>query len=43
MNAIDAIKVLKINYPDHPYLSDPAHWPHFPSTWRRLIPFTGHG
>ncbi|KRE88721.1 hypothetical protein ASG87_09130 [Frateuria sp. Soil773] len=34
-------KVLALNYPDHPYLSDPK-WPHAPSTLRKLIPFSGH-
>ena len=39
----DARKVLKANYPDHPYLSDPEDWPNFPSNLRRLIPFSRHG
>ena len=34
-------KVLALNYPDHPYLTDPK-WPHAPSTLRKLIPFSGH-
>ncbi|MBN8713092.1 MAG: outer membrane protein assembly factor BamD [Xanthomonadales bacterium] len=34
-------KVLALNYPDHPYLSDPK-WPRAPSTLRKLIPFSGH-
>ncbi|HET6804737.1 MAG TPA: outer membrane protein assembly factor BamD [Frateuria sp.] len=34
-------KVLALNYPDHPYLTDPK-WPHSPSTLRKLIPFSGH-
>lgn len=34
-------KVLALNYPDHPYLSD-AKWPHAPSTLRKMIPFSGH-
>lgn len=33
--------VLQLNYPAHPYLED-ADWPHFASTWRRMIPFSGH-
>lgn len=34
-------KVLALNYPDHPYLTDPK-WPHSPSTLRKMIPFSGH-
>ncbi|MEO8746514.1 MAG: outer membrane protein assembly factor BamD [Rhodanobacter sp.] len=34
-------KVLALNYPDHPYLTDPK-WPRAPSTVRKLIPFSGH-
>jgi outer membrane protein assembly factor BamD len=34
-------KVLALNYPDHPYLTDPK-WPHAPSTLRKMIPFSGH-
>ncbi|MDE2308224.1 MAG: outer membrane protein assembly factor BamD [Xanthomonadaceae bacterium] len=34
-------KVLALNYPDHPYLTDPK-WPHSPSLLRKLIPFSGH-
>lgn len=41
--AHQAVEVLKLNYPEHPYLSDPKHWPHFPSNLRRLIPFSRHG
>lgn len=41
--ATDARKVLKLNYPDHPYLSNPSRWPNFPSQLRRLIPFSSHG
>ncbi|HET6633157.1 MAG TPA: outer membrane protein assembly factor BamD [Rhodanobacteraceae bacterium] len=37
----DAIKVLKANYPDHPFLHD-DDWPDFPGTWRRAIPFASH-
>lgn len=36
-----SLAVLKLNYPDHPYLSDPD-WPHSASTLRRMIPFSGH-
>lgn len=34
-------KVLALNYPDHPYLTD-AKWPHAPSTLRKMVPFSGH-
>ena len=34
-------KVLALNYPNHPYLTDPK-WPHGPSVWRKMIPFSGH-
>lgn len=34
--------VLKLNYPDHPYLRDPKGWPKTPSVWRRAIPLSGH-
>jgi len=34
-------KVLELNYPGHPYLSD-AKWPHPPSTLRKMVPFSGH-
>jgi outer membrane protein assembly factor BamD len=39
--AEQARKVLELNYPHHPYLSD-ANWPHHPGVWKRLIPFSGH-
>jgi outer membrane protein assembly factor BamD len=39
--AAQSVQVLKLNYPDHPYLKDPD-WPHFVSTWHRMIPFTNH-
>lgn len=39
--ADQTLAVLKLNYPDHPYLSD-DDWPHHPSAWWRLIPFAGH-
>jgi outer membrane protein assembly factor BamD len=35
------LKVLAVNYPDHPYLTDPK-WPHPASTVRKLVPFSGH-
>ncbi|HEX7338754.1 MAG TPA: outer membrane protein assembly factor BamD [Rhodanobacteraceae bacterium] len=34
-------QVLALNYPHHPYLTDPK-WPHSASTLRRMIPFSGH-
>lgn len=34
-------KVLALNYPEHPYLTD-AKWPHPPSTLRKMVPFSGH-
>lgn len=38
--ADQATQVLKLNYPDHPYLSRPAKWPrHHTWVWR-LIPLT---
>ncbi|HET7359343.1 MAG TPA: outer membrane protein assembly factor BamD [Rhodanobacteraceae bacterium] len=37
--AAQTLAVLKLNYPDHPYLTDPD-WPHHPSVWHRMIPFT---
>jgi outer membrane protein assembly factor BamD len=37
--AAQTLAVLKLNYPDHPYLSDPD-WPHAPSLWRKMVPFT---
>ena len=39
--AEQARKVLALNYPDHPYLTDPK-WPRAPSTLRKLVPFSGH-
>ncbi len=39
--AAETRKVLSLNYPQHPYLSDPK-WPHPPSLLRRMIPFSGH-
>ena len=34
-------EVLALNYPGHPYLTDPK-WPHGPSLVRKMIPFSGH-
>jgi len=34
-------QVLALNYPHHPYLTDPK-WPHAPSTLRKMVPFSGH-
>ena len=34
-------KVLALNYPNHPYLTD-ASWPRPPSLVRKMIPFSGH-
>ncbi|GAA0693081.1 outer membrane protein assembly factor BamD [Dyella sp. SG562] len=34
-------KVLALNYPNHPYLTD-EKWPHAPSTLRKMVPFSGH-
>ena len=39
--ADQARQVLALNYPDHPYLTDP-NWPHHPSIWRKAFPFSGH-
>lgn len=40
--AQQATSVLKLNYPNHPYLRDPKGWPKTPSTLRRLVPLSGH-
>jgi outer membrane protein assembly factor BamD len=40
--AEQATSVLKLNDPNHPYLRDPKGWPKTPSTWRRVIPLSGH-
>ncbi|MGC1548478.1 MAG: outer membrane protein assembly factor BamD [Rhodanobacter sp.] len=40
-NAEQVRKVLALNYPNHPYLTDPK-WPRAPSTLRKLVPFSGH-
>jgi outer membrane protein assembly factor BamD len=34
-------KVLAMNYPNHPYLTD-ARWPRAPSTLRKMVPFVAH-
>ncbi|MEO7068412.1 MAG: outer membrane protein assembly factor BamD [Rhodanobacter sp.] len=34
-------QVLALNYPNHPYLTDPK-WPHPPSLIRKMVPFSGH-
>ena len=36
-----ALSVLKLNYPDHPYFKSPNSWPHYSSNLWRLIPFMG--
>ena len=36
-----ALAVLKLNYPDHPYFNSPGSWPHYRSDLWRLIPFAG--
>ncbi len=38
--ADQATEVLKLNYPNHPYLRDPNRWPGFHSWPYRLIPLT---
>jgi outer membrane protein assembly factor BamD len=37
----DAERVLKLNYPDHPYLH--GDWPHYRSNWWKLIPLSNRG
>ncbi|MGA9341964.1 MAG: outer membrane protein assembly factor BamD, partial [Rhodanobacteraceae bacterium] len=39
--AADAERVLKLNYPDHPYFS--GNWPHYPSNLWKVIPLTNRG
>jgi outer membrane protein assembly factor BamD len=36
----DSLRVLKLNFPDHPYLN--GAWPAKRSRWRQLIPFMGN-
>jgi outer membrane protein assembly factor BamD len=38
--ADQATEVLKLNYPDHPYLQNPKRWPKHHSWAWRLIPLT---
>ena len=38
--AAQATEVLKLNYPDHPYLRDPNGWPKHHSWMYRLLPMT---
>lgn len=40
--AQQTVSVLKLNYPNHPYLRDPKGWPKTPSTLRKLVPLSGH-
>ncbi|MBU6200172.1 MAG: outer membrane protein assembly factor BamD [Xanthomonadaceae bacterium] len=37
--AADAERVLKLNYPNHPYFA--GNWPKHPHWWWRMIPFRG--
>jgi outer membrane protein assembly factor BamD len=37
-----ALSVLKLNFPNHPYLRDPKHWPKHHTWVHRLIPFTSN-
>ncbi|MGH8040529.1 MAG: outer membrane protein assembly factor BamD [Rudaea sp.] len=37
--AADSERVLKLNFPNHPYLS--GNWPKHPHWWWRMIPFRG--
>lgn len=39
--AADTESVLKLNYPNHPYLS--GHWPKYPSNWWKLLPLMNRG
>jgi len=39
--ADDAERVLKLNYPDHPFFE--GRWPHYRSNWWKLIPLTNRG
>jgi outer membrane protein assembly factor BamD len=39
--AQQAVSVLKLNYPNHPYLRDPKRWPKTHSMWRGLVPLWG--
>ncbi len=37
----DTERVLKLNYPDHPYFK--GHWPPYRSNWWKLIPLSNRG
>jgi len=37
--ASDTERVLKLNYPDHPYFG--GHYPDYGHWWMRLVPFHG--
>jgi len=37
----DAERVLKLNYPDHPFFK--GDWPRYPSNWWKLVPLMNHG
>ena len=37
----DTERVLKLNYPDHPYFK--GHWPAYRSNWWKLIPLSNRG
>ena len=39
--ADDTERVLKLNYPGHPYFS--GHWPKYPSNWWKLVPLMNRG
>ncbi|MEO7433212.1 MAG: outer membrane protein assembly factor BamD [Dokdonella sp.] len=39
--ADDAERVLKLNYPNHPFFE--GRWPHYRSNWWKLIPLTNRG
>lgn len=39
--ADDSERVLKLNYPNHPYFS--GHWPSYPSNWWKLVPLMNRG
>ncbi|MCK9539843.1 outer membrane protein assembly factor BamD [Dokdonella sp.] len=39
--ADDAERVLKLNYPQHPYFA--GHWPSYPSSLWKLVPFYNRG
>ena len=39
--ATDAERVLKLNYPNHPYFA--GDWPRYRSNWWKLLPLTNRG